>query len=179
MTPNSLRWELMGADDFVLTPLPNHLFQRDNSAWIYDGVSINPMAKPARMRESVHCEAIYRFHPMFAEGDFEIWYGGDDESHQPATLEGGDIHVLGHGAVLVGMGERTTPMGVENLARRLFAKGGATKIIAIELPHSHAFMHLDTVMTMIDRDTFVMYPYLGTTCGRGPCCPTPTTTRRR
>ena len=68
VTPNSLRWELMGADEFVLTPLPNHLFQRDNSAWLYNGVSINPMAMPARMRESVHSTAIYRFHPMFAKG---------------------------------------------------------------------------------------------------------------
>jgi arginine deiminase len=160
MTANSLRWELMSQDDFLLTPLPNHLFQRDNSAWVYGGVSINPMAMPARLRESVHSAAIYRFHPLFAKGDFEVWYGGDDRSHQPATLEGGDIHVLGYGTVMVGLGERSTPMGVENLARSLFAKGGASKIIAIELPHSHAMMHLDTVMTMIDRDTFVMYPYL-------------------
>jgi arginine deiminase len=160
VTPNSLRWELMAADDFVLTPLPNHLFQRDNSAWIYGGVSINPMAMPARIRESVHSAAIYKFHPIFAGSQFEIWYGGDDRPHQPATLEGGDIHVLGHGAVMVGLGERSTPMGVENLARSLFAKGAATKVIAIELPHSHAMMHLDTVMTMLNRDTFVMYPYL-------------------
>jgi arginine deiminase len=134
-TVNSLRWELLSADDFVLTPLPNHLFQRDNSAWIYGGVSINPMAMPARMRESVHSSAIYRFHPMFNLADFTVWYGGDDAPHQPAT-------------------------GVENLARSLFSAGAATKVIAIELPHSHAMMHLDTVMTMIDRDTFVMYPYL-------------------
>ncbi|MEU4159069.1 arginine deiminase [Actinoplanes sp. NPDC026670] len=159
-TVNSLRWELLNADDFVLTPLPNHLFQRDNSAWIYGGVSINPMAMPARLRESVHSSAIYRFHPMFTLADFTVWYGGDDEPHQPATLEGGDIHVLGNGAVMIGLGERSTAMGVENLARNLFAAGAATKVIAIELPHSHAMMHLDTVMTMIDRDTFVLYPYL-------------------
>jgi arginine deiminase len=159
-TVNSLRWELLNADDFVLTPLPNHLFQRDNSAWIYDGVSINPMAMPARLRESVHSAAIYRFHPMFNLSDFTVWYGGDDEPHQPATLEGGDIHVLGNGAIMIGLGERSTAMGVENLARSLFASGAASKVIAIELPHSHAMMHLDTVMTMIDRDTFVLYPYL-------------------
>jgi arginine deiminase len=160
VTPRSLRWELMGADDFVLTPLPNHLFQRDNSAWLYNGVSINPMAMPARIRESVHSTAIYRFHPMFLGSDFRIWYGGDDNPHQPATLEGGDMHVLGHGTVMIGLGERSTPMGVENLARSMFAAGAAQRMIAIELPHSHAMMHLDTVMTMIDRDTFVMYPYL-------------------
>ena len=160
MTVNSLRWELMNSDDFVLTPLPNHLFQRDNSAWIYGGVSVNPMAMPARLRESVHSEAIYRFHPMFTSAEFEIWYGADGQEHQPATLEGGDMHVLGNGAVMIGLGERSTPMGVENLARRLFAAKAANKIIAIELPRSHAMMHLDTVMTMVDRATFVMYPYL-------------------
>ena len=160
MVTNSLRWELMHRDDFVLTPLPNHLFQRDNSAWIYNGVSINPMAMPARMRESVHSAAIYRFHPMFTGSGFEVWYGGDDRPHQPATLEGGDIHVLGNGAVMVGLGERSTAMGVENLARALFARGTADRVIAIELPRSRAMMHLDTVMTMIDRSTFVMYPYL-------------------
>ncbi|GAA2207683.1 arginine deiminase [Nonomuraea monospora] len=157
---SSLRWELMNADDFLLTPLPNHLFQRDNSAWIYGGVSINPMAKPARARESVHSAAIYKFHPMFRDGDFTVWYGGDDTAHQPATLEGGDIHVLGAGAVLIGLGERSTAMGIENLARSLFAAKAATKVIAVELPHSRAMMHLDTVMTMIDSSTFVMYPYL-------------------
>ncbi|WP_433383933.1 arginine deiminase [Actinoplanes sp. CA-142083] len=159
-TVNSLRWELMNADDFVLTPLPNHLFQRDNSAWIYGGVSINPMAMPARLRESVHSTAIYRYHPMFADADFQIWYGTDEPPHRFATLEGGDIHVLGRGVVMIGLGERSTAMGVENLAQRLFAAGAAEKVIAIELPHSHAMMHLDTVMTMIDKDTFVRYPYL-------------------
>jgi arginine deiminase len=158
--PNSLRWDLMRSDDFLLTPLPNHLFQRDNSAWIFGGVSINPMAKPARMRESIHSTAIYKFHPMFTQADFQIWYGGDDANHQPATLEGGDIHVLGNGAIMIGLGERSTAMGSENLARSLFDKGAANKVIAIELPHSHAMMHLDTVMTMIDRTTFVMYPYM-------------------
>jgi arginine deiminase len=160
LSARSLRWELMSADDFLLRPLPNHLFQRDNSAWIYGGVSINPMAKPARERESVHSSAIYMFHPMFAKEDFQVWYGGDDDRHQPATLEGGDIHVLGNDAVMVGLGERSTAMGVENLARSLFAAGGARKVIAIELPRSRAMMHLDTVMTMIDKTTFVMYPYL-------------------
>jgi len=156
---HSLKWEMMRADDFVLTPLPNHLFQRDNSAWIYGGVTVNPMAKPARQRESLHTRAIYRFHPLFAGKDFTIYYGDDDLHHQPATLEGGDVHVVGHGTVLIGMGERTTPMGVEIVARALFAAGQATRVLAIELPHSHAFMHLDTVMTMIDTSTFVLYPY--------------------
>jgi arginine deiminase len=157
---HSLRWDTLRRDDFVLPPLPNHLFQRDNSCWIYDGVTINPMAKPARQRETLHSRAIYRYHPLFVSEVFDVWYGGDDRDHLPASLEGGDVHVLGRGSVLVGMGERTTPMGVEMLATALFAKGRAQRVIAIELPRSHTFMHLDTVMTMIDHGTFVVYPYL-------------------
>jgi arginine deiminase len=156
----SLKWDMLRADDFLLAPLPNHLFARDNSCWVYGGVSVNPMAMPARQREHVHMRAIYRYHPMFAGADFATWYGGDDASHQPATIEGGDVHVLGHGAVLIGMGERTTPMAVEILARALFASGQAATVIAVELPRSHAMMHLDTLMTMIDKSTFVLYPYL-------------------
>ncbi len=157
---HSLKWDMLAADDFLLPPLPNHLFQRDNSCWIYGGVSVNPMAKPARQRETLHSRAIYRYHPMFAAADFHWYYGQDDVSHLPATVEGGDVHVLGHGAVMIGMGERTTPMAVETLAQALFRSGQADTVIAIELPASRAMMHLDTVLTMIDRDTFVVYPYL-------------------
>jgi arginine deiminase len=157
---HSLKWDMLRADDFVLPPLPNHLFQRDNSCWIYGGVSVNPMAKPARQRETLNSRAIYRYHPMFATADFVTYYGDDDTSHLPATVEGGDVHVLGNGAVLIGMGERTTPMAVEILSRALFTSGQAHTVIGIELPASRATMHLDTVMTMIDRATFVMYPYL-------------------
>ncbi len=155
----SLKWEMLRADDFLLTPLPNHLFTRDNSCWVYGGVSVSQMAKPARQRETVHVRAVYRYHPLFTAGGFATWYGGDNASHMPASIEGGDVHVIGNGAVLIGMGERTTPMAVEILARALFAGGQASTVIALELPKSHAMMHLDTVMTMIDRDTFVLYPY--------------------
>ncbi|MGW6442656.1 arginine deiminase [Lentzea sp. NPDC055074] len=157
---HSLRWNTLGLDDFVLAPLPNTLFPRDSSAWVYGGVTINPMAKAARRRESLHCQAVYRFHPLFAGAMFPTYYGADDANHQPATLEGGDILVLGRGVVLVGMGERTTPMGVEILARELFRTGQATSVIAVQLPRSHALMHLDTVMTMLDLDTFIRYPEL-------------------
>ncbi|MGB7052222.1 MAG: arginine deiminase [Acidimicrobiales bacterium] len=156
---NSLKWEMLRADDFILTPLPNHLFQRDNSCWIYQGVTVNPMAKPARQRESFHSRAIYQFHPLFAGADFFRYYGSEDRDYQPASIEGGDVHVIGHGAVLIGMGERTTPMAVETVSRALFETGQARTVVAIELPRSHAFMHLDTVMSMVDRGTFVLYPY--------------------
>ncbi len=160
----SLLWRHLRPDDFILTPLPNHLFQRDNSAWVYGGVSVHPMAKPARKRETIHSRAIYNFHPMFAaaKDDFAFYYGNDDLPHEPATCEGGDVTVIGNGAVMVGMGERTSPQGVERLAQEWFARsdGQVDTVIAVELPKSRSFMHLDTVMTMIDRDAFVVYPYL-------------------
>jgi arginine deiminase len=153
-----LPFAAMAPGDFVLPPLPNHLFTRDTSCWIYNGVSVNPMAMPARRREAAHVEAIYRFHPLFAGGGFEVWYGGDAEPHTAATIEGGDVLVIGRGAVMVGMGERTTPQAVEALSRRLFAAEAAERVIAVELPRRRAFMHLDTVMTMVDPSTFVAFP---------------------
>ncbi len=158
LSARSLSWEQLRADDFILAPLPNTMFQRDNSCWIYGGVTINPMAKAARRRESLHTRAVYRFHPVFKDEKFDVLLDAEVVNHQ-ATLEGGDVHVLGYGTVMVGMGERTTAVAVEILTRRLFETGQATRVIVIELPHSHAFMHLDTVMTMIDRATFVLYPY--------------------
>jgi arginine deiminase len=152
-----LAFAMLGKSDFVLDPLPNHLFTRDTSCWIYDGVSLNPMAKPARKRETVHLEAIYRFNPRFADR-FNLWYGGVDEDWGRATIEGGDVLVIGNGAVLIGMGERTTPQAVERLAQQLFADGAAREVIAVELPRARSYMHLDTVMTMVDRDAFLMYP---------------------
>lgn len=159
---HSLRWSSLQRDDLVLAPLPNHLFQRDNSCWIYNGVTVNTMAKPARQRETLHSAVMYRHHPLFADGTWKYWFGGDGREHHPATLEGGDVHVIGNRSVLVGMGERTSPMAVEMLATELFVNAEADHVIAIELPHSHAFMHLDTVMSMVDTATFIAYPYLET-----------------
>jgi arginine deiminase len=119
------------------------------------------MAQPARLRECVHSAAIYRFHPMFTLADFTFWYGDEDRTYRQATLEGSDIHVLGRGTVMIGVGDRSTAMGVENLARRLFTAGAARRLIAIALPGPSATMSLDTVLTMIDRETLVVYPYLG------------------
>jgi arginine deiminase len=145
---------------FVLPPLPNQLFMRDTSAWMYGGVSINPMAFPARRRETMHLETVYRHHPMFASADFPVWYGGDGIDHYPAVVEGGDILVIGNRALLVGMGERTTHQGVEALARRLFDAGVLDTLVAVELPKVRAYMHLDTVLTQVDHDAFVVYPGL-------------------
>src|ERR1700683_2848546 len=120
--PKSIAFRSLDPDAFVLAPLPNLLYQRDTSCWIYGGVSVNAMRRPARIRETVTDVAIYRWHPMFAQARFDVWYDGADAA--PATIEGGDVLVIGNGAVLVGMSERTTPQAVEVLAHRLFAAGG-------------------------------------------------------
>ncbi|MET7297618.1 arginine deiminase [Embleya sp. NPDC005575] len=157
--PHSVAFHTMDVDDFVLKPLPNHIFTRDTSCWVYDGVAVNAMMMPARRRETVHFEAIYNYHPNFAKGDFNVWNPG--QSSFPATMEGGDVLVIGNGAVLVGMSERTTPQGVEALARALFKHGSATKVVALNMPKKRAFMHLDTVMTMLDGETFTKYAGMG------------------
>jgi arginine deiminase len=152
-----LTFAALAGADFVLPPLPNHLFARDASAWIYNGVTVNPMAMASRRRESLHLEAIYRFHPSFADEGATIWYGGEDDPHTTATIEGGDVLVVGHRAVVVGMGERTTPPAVELLATRLFTAGVVDTVLAVELPRRRAFMHLDTLLTMVDRETVLTY----------------------
>ncbi len=153
--PSSVVISALDLDDLFLPPLPNHLFTRDTSAWIYGGVSINSMRMKARMRETIHYEAIYRWHPLFADSQFKVWSEGSANGR--ATAEGGDMLVIGRGTVLIGMSERTTPQGVERLAQRLFADGSVSKIVALAMPQKRAFMHLDTVMTMLNADTFTQY----------------------
>ncbi|MBP2702413.1 arginine deiminase [Microbispora sp. RL4-1S] len=162
----SVTMRTLAADDFVLPPLPNHLYARDTSCWVYDGVSVNAMRKKARRRETVNYEAVYRWHPLFAPGydrgaggGYHVWYRGTEMA--PATIEGGDVLVLGRGAVLVGMSERTQPQAVETLAMNLFRAGSAARIVALDLPKARAFMHLDTVMTNVDVGVFTKYAGLG------------------
>ena len=157
--PDSLVLASMGDDDLLLPPLPNHLFTRDTSCWIYNGVSINSMMMPARKRETINYEAIYRWHPRFAGSEFPVWSEGTQAG--PATVEGGDVQIIGNGAVLVGVSERTTSQGIERLASRLFAGGKANQIVAVEMNRTRAQMHLDTVMTMVDVGTFTIYGEMG------------------
>ncbi|MFC5994184.1 arginine deiminase [Pseudonocardia hispaniensis] len=157
--PRSIAFHVLDPDDFVLEPLPNHLYPRDPSAWIHGGVAIGSMRKIARTRETIHYEAIYRWHPRWEGQPFTVW--SDGLADGPATTEGGDILVLGNGAVLVGLSERTTPQGVERLARRLFAGGEIDRIVAVRVPQTRALMHLDTVLTMVAPGTFVKFAGLG------------------
>jgi len=143
--------------DFVLPPLPNQLFTRDTSAWLFGGVTLNPMFWPARRLETLNVEAIYRFHPRFRDADFQIWFGGADHDWGLARMEGGDMMPAGDGVVLVGMGERTTARAVSILARNLFAAGAARLVIGAQMPRERAAMHLDTVFTFCDRDVATLY----------------------
>lgn len=155
---SSMLQSLYKNNDFIIDPLPNHLFTRDTSCWVYGGVSINPMAKVARQRETNHLRAIYRWHPTFAGQDFIKYFGDEPLAYDHSTIEGGDVLVIGKGAVLIGMSERTTPQGVEHLASSLFKHGEAKQVIALELPKDRSCMHLDTVMTHMREDTFSVYP---------------------
>lgn len=147
----------MRPTEFVLAPLPNQLFTRDTSAWIYGGVAITHMYWPARQHETLNVEAIYRFHPRFRDQEIPIWYGGVDHDWAGATIEGGDIMPAGDGVVLVGMGERSNARAVSILARNLFAAGAARLVIGAKMPRDRAAMHLDTVFTFCDRDLATLY----------------------
>jgi arginine deiminase len=156
--PSGLGGLAMEPEDFILPPLPNQLFTRDSSCWIYGGVSINPMYWPARRPEAANVAAVYKFHPRFADAAFESWTGIADASPGIETLEGGDVMPLADGVVLIGMGERTTPQAVHALAQRLFVKGAATRVIAALMPRDRSFMHLDTIFTFVDRDLATSFP---------------------
>lgn len=143
--------------DFVLAPLPNQLFTRDTSAWLYGGVSLNPMFWPARQNETLNVEAVYRFHPRFRDAGFPIWFGGADHDWGLARMEGGDMMPAGDGVVLVGMGERSTARAVSILAKNLFDAGAARLVIGAQMPRERAAMHLDTVFTFCDRNVVTLY----------------------
>jgi arginine deiminase len=148
---------MLRGEDFLLSPMPNTIFTRDSSAWIYGGVTLNPMCWPARRLETLNLAAIYRFHPDFAGAGFPIWFGDPMVDHGMATLEGGDVMPIGNATVLIGMGERTTPQAVGQVARALFAGGGAERVIACQFPRARSSMHLDTVFTFCDRDLVTVF----------------------
>ena len=159
--PDSIAKELMseafGEAEFVLPPIPNTLFQRDPSCWIYGGVTCNPMYYPARQPETLLQRAVYKYHPEFRGGDFRIWWGDSDEDFANARMEGGDVMPVGNGLVLIGLGERTTHQAVGQVARQLFASGAAKRVIGCLMPKSRAAMHLDTVFSFCDRDLVTVF----------------------
>lgn len=147
-------------EDFILAPLPNHLFTRDTSAWIGRGVMLSAMKKTARRRETLNLQAIYRFHPDFSKSLTQFGAGLADT---PASCEGGDVEVLSPTSILVGISERTSPAGFERLASRLLLDPSSSveMVTGLLMPMERAQMHLDTVLTMVNRDTFYKYKKLG------------------
>jgi arginine deiminase len=157
---HSLVASAMEPDDFVLRPLPNSYFTRDPSAWLYGGVVVNPMYWPARRLEALNVEAIYRFHPDFANAGFQFWYSRDqdEESFGRVSSEGGDIMPIGKRTAAIGMSERTTGQMIEKIALSLFKAGAVDRVIAAGMTKDRAHMHLDTVFTFLDRDVVTLYP---------------------
>ena len=146
-----------GVTEYLLPPLPNTLYTRDTTCWIYGGVTINSLFWPARHEEPILAAAIYKFHPDFA-GKVNVWWGDPTKDHGMATIEGGDVMPIGKGNVLIGMSERTSRQAISQVAAALFEKGAAQRVIVAAMPKLRAAMHLDTVFTFADRDCVLLYP---------------------
>lgn len=146
-----------GVAEYLLPPLPNTIYTRDTTCWIYGGVTLNPLYWPARHEETILAAAIYKFHPDFA-GKVNVWWGDPAADWGLATLEGGDVMPIGKGNVLIGMSERTSRQAISQLAAALFEKGAAERVIVAAMPKLRAAMHLDTVFTFADRDCVLIYP---------------------
>ena len=149
--------EAAGGTEYLLPPLPNTLYTRDTTCWIYGGVTLNPLYWPARHEETILTTSIYKFHPDFA-GKVNVWWGDPTQDHGMATLEGGDVMPIGKGVVLIGMSERTSRQAISQLAATLFKKGAAERVIVAAMPKIRAAMHLDTVFTFADRDCVLVAP---------------------
>jgi arginine deiminase len=150
--------EASGVTGYLLPPLPNTIFTRDTTCWIYGGVTLNPLYWPARHEETVLTTAVYKFHPSFTQATFEVWWGDPTQHFGSATLEGGDVMPIGQGNVLIGMSERTSRQAIAQVAAALFAKGAAERVIVAGMPKLRAAMHLDTVFTFCDRDLVSLFP---------------------
>ena len=148
--------DALGVTEYLLPPLPNTLYTRDTTCWIYGGVTLNPLFWPARHEETILTTSIYKFHPDFA-GRVNVWWGDPTHEWGLASLEGGDVMPIGKGAVLIGMSERTSRQGITDLAVQLFQKNAVERVIVAAMPKLRAAMHLDTVFTFADRDCVLLH----------------------
>ena len=149
--------DAVGVTEYLLPPLPNTLYTRDTTCWIYGGVTLNALFWPARHEETILAAAIYKFHPDFA-GRVNVWWGDPLADHGLATFEGGDVMPIGKGNVLIGMSERMSRQAISQVALSLFENGAAERVIVAAMPKLRAAMHLDTVFTFADRDCVLLYP---------------------
>lgn len=154
----ALARESLGIAEYLMPPLPNTLYTRDTTCWIYGGVTLNPLFWPARHDETLLMKAIYQFHPDFRGA--RVWWGDPEQYWGTATLEGGDVLIPGNGVVLIGMSERTSRQAITQVAAELFRNGAATHVIVAGMPKLRAAMHLDTVFTFADRDIVTIYPHI-------------------
>jgi arginine deiminase len=152
----ALAREHTGVREYLMPPLPNTLFTRDTTCWIYGGVTLNPLYWPARHDETLLMKAIYTFHPDFTGA--RIWWGDPEKDWGLATLEGGDVMPVGNGVVLIGMSERSSRQAITQVAAALFEHGAAEQVIVAGMPKLRAAMHLDTVFTFADRDCVTTFP---------------------
>ncbi|WP_377867029.1 arginine deiminase [Bacillus sp. R86525] len=140
---------------FYLDPMPNLYFTRDPAASVGDGLTINKMREPARRRESLFMEYIIKYHPRFVNHNVPIWLDRDYKF----PIEGGDELILNEETIAIGVSARTSAKAIERLAKNLFSRQNKIKkVLAIEIPKCRAFMHLDTVFTMVDYDKFTIHP---------------------
>jgi len=153
----ALAREKTGVREYLMPPLPNSLYTRDTTCWIYGGVTLNPLYWPARHGETLLMKAVYAFHPDFA-GQVNVWWGDPERDWGLATLEGGDVMPVGDGVVLVGMSERSSRQAITQVAAALFGSGAAEHVIVAGMPKLRSAMHLDTVFTFADRDCATVYP---------------------
>jgi arginine deiminase len=152
----NLARESTGAREYLMPPLPNTLYTRDTTCWLYGGLTMNPLYWAARKEETLLYKAIYQFHPDFIGST--IWWGDPEQDWGQASFEGGDVMPVGNGVVLVGMSERTSRQAITQVAKALFEQGAATRVIVAGMPKLRAAMHLDTVFTFVDRDIVTLYP---------------------
>ncbi|MFF1265942.1 arginine deiminase [Streptomyces anulatus] len=152
----ALAREGAGAREYLMPPLPNTLYTRDTTCWLYGGVTLNPLYWSARRDETLLMKAIYTFHPDFRGST--VWWGDPEKDWGQATFEGGDIMPVGNGVVLMGMSERTSRQAITQVTAALFEQGAAEHVIVAGMPKLRSAMHLDTVFTFADRDIVTLYP---------------------
>ncbi|WP_315121173.1 arginine deiminase [uncultured Clostridium sp.] len=153
--PKSLGDMIKNPYPFYLDPIPNMYFQRDPFAAIGKGISLNVMANETRNRETIFAKYIFKYHPRFK--GVPRWYNRD-KTH---SIEGGDILVLSDKVLAIGISDRTKPIAIERVAYNLLSsEEGFETILAFDIPKTRAYMHLDTVFTMVDYDQFTIYPVI-------------------
>lgn len=140
---------------FITDPMPNLYFTRDPFATIGNGISLNHMRTVTRNRETLFSKYIFKYHKDFKDVDIPFWYDREEKF----SIEGGDQLILSDKVIAIGISERTDSAAIENIAKRIFERDqGFEVILAFDIPKKRAFMHLDTVFTMVDYDKFTIHP---------------------